>query len=201
MLKLFGLAVTAVLGIAVGGLSALWMSGLTGGSGFPFSDVEVRGWASDWSIGSAAAGPYTRARVARHGLLALTKSEAVYFMTATDSEGRALSEDCTYAMTGGRQPAAWWSITLYDALSRLPMNTDGALSIDHSQLNDLDTWEAVISATRPEDGRLWLSSRNAGAFDLTLRLYRPDGDLLDAPEAQLNPPEIKRLTCRSNENG
>ncbi len=35
--------------------------------------VDMEGWHSDYDVGSRAADPYTRARIARHGLLALAK--------------------------------------------------------------------------------------------------------------------------------
>ena len=61
-------------GLALGLGSALWLAGLwPARSTMAFGDVDVGGWRSDFAIGSEAADPYTRARVARHGLLALAK--------------------------------------------------------------------------------------------------------------------------------
>ena len=185
----------AILGSAIGAGSALWASGIVAGRGVVLSDIEVEGWVSDWSIGSEAAGPYTRARIARHGLLALTREEAVYFTRRTDDSGRPLREDCTYRLSGGDQPADWWSMTLYDGESRLPMNEDGALSLDRTRTGSASAWEAIVSPSRPIEGGFWISSRNADRFDLTLRLYRPGQALLDDPETALNPPKIMQLGC------
>ncbi|MEM9739473.1 MAG: DUF1214 domain-containing protein [Pseudomonadota bacterium] len=182
--------------IFLGMMSALWTTGLLGKPGVDFADVDVAGWQSDWSIGSDAAGPYMRARIARHGLLALTKQEAVYFTRRTDDDGRALTEECTYRLTGGRQPAEWWSITLYDSASRLPMNEDNALSLDRSQIGSVDAWGAIVSPIAATDSAFWISSRNAGEFDLMLRLYRPTQALLASPETELNTPSIERLGCQ-----
>ena len=102
---LLPLLIGAVLGLAVGAASALWMSGLLPGSPRLGNDVNADEWQSDWSIGSEAANPYVRARIARFGLLALRKEEAVYFTRAVDEEGRALQEACTYSVSGGSFPA------------------------------------------------------------------------------------------------
>jgi len=73
------------------------------------------------------------------------------------------------------------------------MNTDNALSYDQSRAGD-GAWDATISANRPADGA-WISSRNSGTFDLTLRLYVPEPALLDTPDDALTPPAIVRLQC------
>lgn len=193
--RLLPYLIAVAAGCALGGGSALWMAGLLPGANtLAFGDVDVAGWRSDFAIGSEAADPYTRARVARHGLLALARTEAVYFTRNTDGEGRPLSEACTYRLSGGAMPAAWWSVTLYDAASMLPGNTDAALSIDASRAGT-GAWKALISADRPAGEGLWISSRKAGNFDLTLRLYVPASAVIEAPERSLIPPRIERLAC------
>lgn len=187
----FALAIGAALGMA----SALYLAGLWPGmKPLDFGDVEVEGWRSDFAIGSDTADMYTRARVARHGLLALAKSEAVYFTRTTDGEGAPLREECTYRLTVGKMPAGWWSVTLYDDDSLLPMNEDEALSVNQEQETGGEGLVATIAAEKPEGG-IWISSRNAGSFDLTLRLYMPDEALLADPEAILKPPVVERLSC------
>jgi hypothetical protein len=195
MRQFFAYLLAVVAGSAIGLGSALWMAGLLPGANtIAFGDVDVRGWRSDFAIGSEAADAYTRARVARHGLLALARSEAVYFTRTTDDDGAPLREACTYRLSGGAMPAGWWSVTLYDAASMLPANTDGALSIDASRAGT-GAWEAVIAAQRPEGADHWISSREAGTFDLTLRLYMPDPAVIATPTNELVPPRIERLGC------
>lgn len=173
------------------------MAGLIGGkTPDRFADVKAGNWRSDWSIGAVSADPYLRARIARFGLLALSKQEAVYFNLSADNQGAALREDCTYALSGGRQDALWWSITLYDSNSRLPMNTDNALSIDATKVGAVQNWTAMISPERPKTGGLWLSSQNAQQFDFTMRIYRPSQAVLEAPETHVNPPQLRRLSCQ-----
>ena len=190
----------AVLGAALGVASALYLAGLWPGmKPLDFGNVEVDGWRSDFAIGSEAADPYTRARVARHGLLALAKSEAVYFTRTTDAGGNPLRQECEYALLGGDMPAQWWSITLYNAESYLPDNADDALSVDAtSGGGETEEWDALISSDRPEPGINWISSRNAGKFDLTLRLYVPNEALFDNPAAVFAPPIVERLSCKGD---
>lgn len=198
MNKAFRYLAVIFLGLFLGGVSALWMTGLIGRSSLAsFANVNVNSWMSDWSIGSSSANAYTRARVARHGLLALAKEEAVYFTRSVDDDGAPLQETCVYELKGGQQDALWWSITLYDGESRLPMNDDGALSIDATSVGAAEQWRALISSKEPEN-EFWLSSRNAGHFDLTLRLYGPAKDMITTPISALNAPEIKKISC---ENG
>ncbi len=186
-------ATTALAGAVLGVGMAI---ARVAGAGFSGADtIDVDGWRSDWSIGAPAANALIRAGVARRGLLALAKEEAVYFTRTTDDAGDPLREACDYRLSGAGQDAYWWSITLYDSESRLPMNDDAALSIDATRQPGDAPWEAYISARRPPGDMAWISSRNAGGFDLTLRLYEPSEAVLDRPRTALKPPSITRLGC------
>ena len=176
-----------------------------------FGDINVNGWVSDFAVGSDEASAYVRARVARHGLLALAKSEAVYFSRGTDDDGLRLTSDCIYRLSGQDMPARWWSVTLYStADSKLPMNTDDALSIDATSVARegqdkggeeggdeaaAGPWDALIAAYLPEGVANWVSCTGSDGFDLLLRLYVPDEALLSDPRAALPPPSIERLSC------
>ena len=84
----------AIMGIGIGIASALYLSGLwTNKQPMEFGGVNVNGWVSDFAVGSEQASPYVRARIARHGLLALAQSEAVYFVRSFDDDGQALIEN------------------------------------------------------------------------------------------------------------
>lgn len=197
------LIVAIIFGANLGALTALWFGGMISGGPRIGNAIDVESWRSDWSIGSENANPYVRARVARNGLMGLRKEEAVYFLKTEDDQGETLSEVCNYRVSGDTYPAAWWSITLYDGENRLPMNEDGRLSYDQTQAELTGSgasWSFLVSATAPDDGAAWVSSRAAGNFDLTLRLYQPSDALLEDPEATLVPPRIERLSCRTGES-
>ena len=153
------------------------------------------GWSGSKVTGSVDADPWTRARVAVSGLLALNKSQAIYFTRNTDDQGQRLREDCRYRVSGVALPARWWSVTVYAADNYLPLNDDDALSFDQTeaQPDGKSAWSAILAPVRPE-GEAWASTRKAGDYDITLRLYQP------APSAQedygsIQMPKVTKLDC------
>ncbi|MEH6808855.1 MAG: DUF1214 domain-containing protein [Hyphomonas oceanitis] len=196
-MKWIALIIGCVFGLAAGTASALAAAGIVGPGMRLGGVIDANGWLSDWTVGSPSANPWTRAYIARRGLLALTKEEAVYFTRAKDDTGQPLTEDCTYRVSGETMPALWWSVTLYDAKNYLPPNTDQALAYDLTKATNAgqaENWSFLVAPVRPAEGN-WVSSRSADNFDLTLRLYKPDAALLDDPESVLTPPSIERLSC------
>lgn len=193
----------AAFGIGVGAYSALTMAGLMAGDRRTQGPIALNNWYGDFAMGSEDASPYFRARIARHGLLALANTEAVYFTRTVDDAGRPFSEDCTYRLSGGSLPAHWWSVTLYNSDNFLPGNRDNALSFDASraaaQTDETGQWQAIIAPEKPDEkpgGEAgWISSKAGGDFDLTLRLYVPDAGVLEAPEELIEAPSVERLDC------
>jgi hypothetical protein len=184
--------VCALFGFAIGTSSALALSGGALSAG----DIMVGRWSSDPNVGARAAGPWLRARIARVGLLGLTKSETMYFDRTTDEAGNPLREACTYRLSGTAIPARWWSMTIYGADQFLPRNTDAAGSVDATRaLPDGQTsWNGLLSAVRPNGTSSWLSSKGAGTFSITLRLYNPS--TTDPAElSQLSFPKIELQSC------
>ncbi|WP_240310857.1 DUF1214 domain-containing protein [Altererythrobacter sp. ZODW24] len=185
---------SGLVGLAIGGVSAMAMAGLLPTDRRTGGDIELNGWFGDFTMGSADADAYFRARIARHGLLALANTETVYFTRSTDDAGKPLQEDCTYRISGGTLPARWWSVTLYNDENFLPDNTGQALSFDATRAGEGE-WSAIIAKSKPEDGSNWISSKAAGDFDLTLRLYVPDDGVLTDPEGMIDAPSIEYLSC------
>lgn len=179
-----------VAGLALGLGSAWWTVAKAGGRG-----VDVKGWSGSAVTGSADADPWTRAQVAVRGLLALTKDQAIYLTAKTDAAGRRLSEDCRYRVSGGAMPGRWWSVTVYAADNYLPMNDDDALSFDATEVvpDAQGRWTAQLAPTREGEGA-WASTRKAGAFDVTLRIYNPT-PAAQADYRAIPVPTIERLSC------
>jgi len=177
-------------GLLVGAASA-WATLEIGRSSFGES---YGAWHHSRAAGSTAAGPYTRAIIARDGLLALSAREALYFTLYKDDQGDPLSENCSYELAGGSLNARWWSVTLYADDSFLAQNEDHAASIDASSIamTGDGRWRALISTVRG-NAIYWLSSRNARRdFSLTLRVYNPHRDFRPSEEAL---PTLTRLSC------
>jgi hypothetical protein len=156
--------------------------------------VVAGGWSTNLNTGSSEADPYTRAAVARDGLLALARSETVYFTRDKDDAGAPLGAACRYRLLGRDMPARWWSVTLYDETQYLARNEDGAHSIDATGVTRAgDGFEATIGGAR--DGAAnWLSTRNAGHFSLTLRLYNPD-PAIQADPGKVAAPRVQKIDC------
>lgn len=183
--KVWSLAVVVGIVGGVGSARLATQGGLTGG-------VRAGAWSTNVSYGAASADPWTRATVARGGLLALSANQAVYFDRSTDSEGRALDARCTYRLSGGPQPAAWWSVTLYAEDQYLARNTDGASSIDATRAGS-GAWSALVGPDRPAEGH-WISTRASKRPVLMMRLYRPHSIAPDAL-SKIVGPDIVRQSC------
>ncbi|MGD0191405.1 MAG: hypothetical protein ABSD74_11745 [Rhizomicrobium sp.] len=85
------LIVSLLLGIVLGGL-ATWAS-VMGALPGAIADGP---WQTSLSVGGSTSDPYTRARVAVHGLFALNRSETIYYTAFRDSAGDALAGHCVY---------------------------------------------------------------------------------------------------------
>lgn len=182
-------ASTLALGIMAGLVSGWWA--ITGGMG----GSSYSGWYGSRLTGSAAAGPWQRARVAVGGLLALNRSQAIYFTRKTDDQGDRLRETCRYRVSGGPLPGRWWSVTVYAADNFLPRNDDNALSFDATEVRPdaRGQWVGELSARRSAAGA-WASTRKSGAFDITLRIYQPDRRA-QADFTSIPMPRVTRIDC------
>jgi hypothetical protein len=167
-------------------------------AGFAGGEVANGPWRTSFVTGSADADPYTRARVAVGGLLALAPSETVYWTAESDGEGRPLDARCGYRIEGEELPARWWSLTLYGADQFLVANDASRFSFSQTTLarEPGGPWTVEVSS-EPRPGN-WLPSGRAGAagpFSLTLRLYNPAPPVYEQPE-RMALPRIARGECR-----
>lgn len=183
-------AIAGVVGLAIGAGVAVQAvrSGTLGG------EIVNGPWSTGRDIGTANASALTRAVVALRGLLALPASEARYFTARRDSTGRPLDGNCTYVVSGGPIEARWWSITLYDGAGWLIANRWNRHSLGSGALPVAadGNWRFTVSPT-PVAGP-WVPTATDGAFDLTLRTYRPRGAVAANP-GSAHLPTITRQGC------
>ena len=198
MRLIYWVAAGSFVGSIAGLISALFLTGVASFGIQRADSVMIDDWFSDWTIGTEGSSRYLKAWIARNGLLAMRKSEAIYFVRTTDDTGQSLRETCRYLVSGGDLPAAWWSITLYDASGYLPMNTDAHLSFDASDRSET-VWSFEVAKSEPVGGIAWVSSKASERFDLTLRLYLPDPEFLADPQNKNAFPTVKRLSCSAQE--
>jgi len=159
-----------------------------------FGGVGVGPWRTNIHVGSSDAPGIVRAVVARRGLLALNRSETIYFSADADSEGRQLDAECDYRVLFTDRPdARWWSLTLYAEDDFLPVGGPGAFSISADDISAGESGFVVSVSQRLAIGH-WLSPENAGEFNLTLRLYNPAAAIVEDPSSA-SLPVVERLAC------
>jgi hypothetical protein len=158
-------------------------------------EVRVGQWRGNLNTGSTAADPYTRAAIAKVGLLALARTETIYFFRDSDEEGAPINPACTYLLVGSDQPARWWSVTLYDEQYYLARNDDDATSVDATRTvrNPGGDYSVRIGPARG-DAQNWLSTNGAKAVNLTIRLYNPNAEVQGNP-ASLRLPLVQKVSC------
>lgn len=146
------------------------------------------GWT--WSLGHGLWGTdyLRRAMVTKFGLGALPASEAIYYRASVDTSGSPLTGTKTYTLhlpADAMPPAdAFWSLTMYDAASRMLVENP----IDRYAINS-----ASPDVERNADGSLdlylqheapagheanWLPAPEGGFYAI-LRVYRPQQAAFD----------------------
>lgn len=181
-----------VVGTALG-LAATWFVTGRGGMG---DNVANGPWKTSLVVGSPQSDPYTRARVALHGLLALNRKETIYFTAETDSDGAALNGKCRYEIDGRDPNTRWWSITAYGSDDYLIPNPQNLYSVSQTSVlrqKDGSFRIAVGGAHAPSADMSWIPA-GSGPFSLTLRLYNPGPDVALDPEHVVLP-ALKKVSC------
>lgn len=152
--------------------------------------VQVGAWRTNLLAGSQDADAYTRATVALNALLALDRSETMYFIATQDDTGQALRSGCNYRITGAPPAARWWSITAYADdmfLFDVPSGRH-SLSGARAQLNPQGEFTLAVGPQESRDMH-WIPTTGGRGLVLTLRLYNP-APALQATPAGLKPPRI-----------
>jgi hypothetical protein len=96
MLRTLKILLTLIGGIALG-LAATWATVIRTNNSDGIGDGS---WRTSLFAGSSEGGPYLRAYVAVHGLLALNRTETIYYNAHDDSDSHALDGHCSYRVEG-----------------------------------------------------------------------------------------------------
>jgi hypothetical protein len=141
------------------------------GGGRLFGALRVGPWVAWPAIGLSSPDPYTRAYLARSGVLPLGKSEGIAFTATTDSRGRGLDRSCRYRIDGTTPAASFWTLQAVSAEGRniVAPGTQLALqSRDIARTNSGSLLLYVSPTIAPEN---WLQIAGSGPFQLILTLY------------------------------
>lgn len=164
ILTLLSLAIA----IGLGGYSVWYALNAQDGVGA----IRIGQWTAFPEVGTLNADPYSKARVAREGVLALGQAEGLAFVAERDDAGELLKRECTYTIEGGYPTARFW--TLYAADRSL-----GVIDTGKPRQSALQSYEVlrrpdnsvVISVgSRPAPGN-WLLTGGSGKMYFVLTFY------------------------------
>ncbi len=157
--------------------------------------VRAGPWAAWPDIGTTNPNPYSRAYLARNGVLQLGSAEGIQFIAVTDSAGEPLDRSCTYRLEGTVPGASFWTLVATD-----PEGANIALSPEgmalHSERIARRVDGSVFISIGPDltPGN-WLETTGNGPFQLALTLY--DATIFGGGSSTIEEmPEITRERCR-----
>lgn len=194
-MTLFGRALLTLIALAIaigGGAASVWYAlHIQKGAGA----IAIGAWTAFPDIGTPEADPYTNARVAREGVLALGRAEGLAFVAARDSAGQPLLRQCSYRIEGNFPVARFW--TLYAADRSLDFIRTGKArpaALQSFQVLRLRDNSALVSASgHPAPGN-WLMTAGKGPMYFVLTFYdTPIASSTGLPGIEL--PRIVRGGC------
>ena len=182
-----------VLCIAVGGGAASAWYALNAQEGI--GAVTLGGWTTFPDIGTPDADPYSKARIAREGRLALGRAEGLSFTAQRDAGGDPLLRECSYRIEGSVPSARFWTLHAADADGN-PIATDRfrAVAVDsYEALRNTDSSISVTIGPDPAPGN-WLALSGSGPMFFVLTLY--DTTIATSTEiAGVALPQILKTGC------
>ncbi len=191
MVRILKWLAIGVVGVALGlGSAALAVTQVIKRSG-----ITVGAWSTPLDAGGAERGLYTRAAVAVGAVLALNRSETIYFFANTDDAGAALDAKCDYVLEGRDLPARWWSVTLYAGDHFLIENAANRWSYSGATVAREADGGFRIAVARGEKPGNWLPTGKAESLVLVARLYNPSLEIAADP-AKAALPSITKGECR-----
>lgn len=159
----------------------------------PLGEVALGPWRSVPLAGLSSADPYTRARLSLTGDLPLGLAEGLAFVAKTDSTGKPLSGNCSYAIEGRMPPARWW--TLHAVPREDAADRPGALH-SRSVVRERGGEMRIDAAPEVRPGN-WLAL-DGDAETLTLHVTLYDTTVTrETTLGSVSMPPILRLGCRN----
>lgn len=194
-LKKVLLNLTLFLGVSLGGgLATAWYM-IEAGS--RLSTRTFGPWVTWVAAGRPEADPYTRAHVARNGLLPLSSTAVLTFKAKTDSRGTQLSSACDYAVIMDDFDPTWWALAVYDGQGRLIANAADRYAFNSSTAMLRVDGGTVINLSRDARPGNWLPTGRSNRIVLILTVQ--DASWATAIHDGGNPrsmPQIVRSACR-----
>lgn len=181
------IAVVLIAGLILGALSAQIAIQRTYGIGA----IKAGSWSAWPFVGGLEVDPYTAARATIEGAIPLGAAEGLTFEANTDDDGRALSRECSYQLTGNTPPARLWTLTAHQP--------DGAIIRDEAKIpsakfsgdvvRQADYSMTINVGDVPSAGN-WMKVTGSGNFKFIMRLY----DTPTTSSAGLTAPSMPRIS-------
>jgi hypothetical protein len=133
--------------------------------------AQIGPWTAWPRAGSPQPDPYTRAYLARAGVLQLGQAEGVQFVATIDSDGAPLSRACRYRIDGNTPTSTFWTLVPVTADGASIARPDGPIGFHSARLarsNDGSMQLYISKALAPLN---WLEITGDGPFSLLLTLY------------------------------
>ncbi|WP_095204292.1 DUF1214 domain-containing protein [Mesorhizobium carmichaelinearum] len=164
----FLMMLSLAIAIGGGGASVWYALKIQDGVGA----IRIGQWTAFPDIGTSAADPYSKARVAREGVLALGRAEGLSFVAENDAAGDQLKRECSYRIEGGFPTARFW--TLYAADQSLGVVETGkprlAALQSYEMLRQADNSVIISVGHHPMSGN-WLLTDGSGRMYFVLTFY------------------------------
>lgn len=157
--------------------------------------VTIGEWTAFPLMGTLDADPYSRARVAREGLLTLGRAEGISFSAQRDSDGGALRRECSYRIEGPVPSARFWTLYAADpAGAVIPAGARRSGALQSYQLLRLaDNSVSIAAGAHPAPGN-WLALSGTGPMTLVLTFFdTPIASSTGASDVVL--PSIVKVGC------
>lgn len=156
--------------------------------------VRVGPWAAWPEVGQPTPDPYTRAFLARNGILQLGYAEGIQFTALTDDDGEPLDASCYYSVSGFVPGNSFWTLQATD-LEGTNIAASPELMVLQSEriARSGDGHMDVSISPRLAPGN-WLPITGGGEFKVELTLY--DAAIFSGGNTEIEAmPAIQRVQC------
>jgi hypothetical protein len=182
-----------VLAVAIGGGAASVWYLLRSQEGI--GALTIGGWTAFPTIGTPDADPYSRARIAREGVLSLGRAEGLTFIAERDSAGDPLRRNCSYRVEGATPPARFWTLFASDRTLDVLDTGRARPPATHSQeiLRQPDNSFLIAFGPHPLPGN-WIRVTGSGPMTFLLTLYDTPVDAASGITG-IELPQVLRTAC------
>lgn len=184
--------VVIIVGGIIGYATAMWVADPL----YKMGIINNGAWRTNLTIGSREAPLHIKAVIALTSLLALTKSETIYYEAVNDDQGMPLKAGCVYRIEGGGLDTRWWSITLYGEDNFLISNDQKIYSYNMDTVKySPDGRYVIFLSTTPREQNWLPAGSKEQKLSLVLRMYNP-GQTAYANPGSIELPRIVKEACR-----